>query len=142
MPRVTGMVLKGEAWITWRGRWHYAGRSGGKISVCIQALRISLLSSRSLYKVKNNRRWIYLMKLSFSFGISVCCFPSSQSDAILSLSGWGMIKMWNGKVLYDALYVGKCMVPANTKNCIVYAAIENSVPTMKLRTLPDIVSYG
>jgi len=82
------------------------------------------------------------MKLSFSFGISVCCFPSSQSDAILSLLGWGMIKMWSGKVLYDALYTGKCIVPANTKNYIVYAAIENSVPTIKLKTLPDIVSYG
>ena len=68
------MVLKGEARITWRGRWHCAGRTCGKILVCFQALRISLLSSRSLYKVKNNRSWIYLRKMSFSFGISVCFF--------------------------------------------------------------------
>jgi len=45
-------------------------------------------------------------------------------------------------VLYDALYAGKCIVPANTKNYIVFATIENSVPIIKLRTLPDIVSFG
>jgi len=50
--------------------------------------------------------------------------------------------MLSDKVLYDALCAGKCIVPENTKICIVYAAIGNSVPTIKLRTLPDIVSYG
>jgi hypothetical protein len=45
-------------------------------------------------------------------------------------------------MLYDALYAGKCIVPANITNYIFYAAIANSVPTIKLGTLPDIVSCG
>jgi hypothetical protein len=82
------------------------------------------------------------MKLSFSFGISVCCFLSSQSNAIPFLLGRGMIKMWSGKVLYNALCIGKCIMPENTKNYTVCAAIENSVSTIRLMTLPDIVSCG